>query len=156
MAKQYPRSRSTTAETDYSDQGDEEVMQALVTAGALVALADGRVEAVERDELVNFIDRQWLVPAISRHDIAEAFDNRVRQLENRDSVDLVVQAFQPLAGRSLASVVVRTAERVAAADRQIHRGELHALKLIRLLLMTLPAKRPPLESRAVSSSEEET
>ena len=111
---------------------------------------------MERDELVNFIDRQWLVPAISRHDIAEAFDNRVRQLENRDSVDLVVQAFQPLAGRSLASVVVRTAERVAAADRQIHRGELHALKLIRLLLMTLPAKRPTLESRAVSSSKEET
>src|SRR6266487_1128396 len=37
-----------------------------------------------------------------------------------------VYSFRPLAGRSLASVVVRTAERVAAADRQIHRGELHA------------------------------
>ncbi len=158
MAKQYPGSSSTTAElaSDYSDHGEEEVMQALVTAGALVALADGKAEAVERDELVNFIDRQRLVPAISRHDIAEAFDNRVRQLENRDSVDLIVQAFQPLAGRSLASVVVRTAERVAAADRQIHRGELNALRLIRLLLMTLPAKRPTLASRAANSSKGET
>jgi hypothetical protein len=39
----------------------------------------------------------------------------------------------------LASIVVRTAERVAAADRKIHPGELRALKLIRLVMMTLPA-----------------
>jgi tellurite resistance protein len=157
MATQYPPS-STTAEraSDYSDQGDQEIMQALVTAGALVALADGQAEAVERDELIDFIDRQRLVPAISRHDIAETFDNRVRQLENRDSLDLIIQAFQPLAGRSLASVVVRTAERVAAADRQIHRGELNALKLIRLLLMTLPANRPTPASHAANSSKGET
>ncbi len=144
MAKQDPRSSNTIAEraNDYSAQGDREVMQALVTAGALVALADGQVDAIERDALVDFIDRQRLTPTISQHEIALAFDNRVRQLETRDSVDMIVQAFQPLAGRSLASIVVRTAERVAAADRQIHRGELNALKLIRLLLMTLPNKRP--------------
>ncbi len=106
MAKQDPRSSNTIAEraNGYSAQSDREVMQALVTAGALVALADGQVDAIERDALVDFIDR--------------------------------------LAGRSLASIVVRTAERVAAADRQIHRGELNTLKLIRLLLMTLPNKRP--------------
>ncbi len=144
MAKQDPRSSNTIAEraNDYSAQSDREVMQALVTAGALVALADGQVDAIERDALVDFIDRQRLTPTISQHEIALAFDNRVRQLETRDSVDMIVQAFQPLAGRSLASIVVRTAERVAAADRQIHRGELNALKLIRLLLMTLPNKRP--------------
>lgn len=143
MAKQDPRSSNTIAEraNDYSAQSDREVMQALVTAGALVALADGQVDAIERDALVDFIDRQRLTPTISQHEIALAFDNRARQLETRDSVDMIVQAFQPLAGRSLASMVVRTAERVAAADRQIHRGELNALKLIRLLLMTLPNKR---------------
>ncbi len=144
MAKQDPRSSNTIAEraNGYSAQSDREVMQALVTAGALVALADGQVDAIERDALVDFIDRQRLTPTISQHEIALAFDNRVRQLETRDSVDMIVQAFQPLAGRSLASIVVRTAERVAAADRQIHRGELNTLKLIRLLLMTLPNKRP--------------
>jgi tellurite resistance protein len=143
MAKQDPRSSNTIAEraNDYSAQSDREVMQAFVTAGALVALADGQVDAIERDALVDFIDRQRLTPTISQHEIALAFDNRARQLETRDSVDMIVQAFQPLAGRSLASMVVRTAERVAAADRQIHRGELNALKLIRLLLMTLPNKR---------------
>jgi tellurite resistance protein TerB len=158
MAKQYPGSSSTTAEraSDYSDQKDQEIMQALVTAGALVALADGRVDAVERDELVNFIDRQRLAPAISQYKIAEAFDNRVRRLEHRDSVDMIVQAFQPLAGRSLASTVIRTAERVAAADRQIHRGEVNALKLIRLLLMTLPANRSVLASHAGNPAKRET
>jgi tellurite resistance protein len=146
---------SSTAVTelnpDYLDHSDEEVMQALVTAGALVALADGRVEAVERDELLSFIDRQRLVPAISQRGIAEAFDRRVRQLEDRDSADVIVEAFRPLAGLSLASVVVRTAERVAAADRQIHPSELQALKLIRLLLMSLPAKTPTAASRAACS-----
>jgi len=57
-------------------------------------------------------------------------------------VNDVVETFRPLAGRSLASVVIRTAERVAAADRNFHAGELRALKLIRLVLMTLPTRRP--------------
>jgi tellurite resistance protein len=111
MAKRYSRSNITTAElaADYLDQRDEEVMQALVTAGAFVAFADGQVEAVERDELVNFIHRQGLVPTISQHEIGEVFDSRVRQLEDRDSANVIVKAFRPLAGLSLSSVVVRTA-----------------------------------------------
>ena len=55
-----------------------------------------------------------------------------------------MEALRPLAGLSLASVVVRTAERVAAADRKIHPGELRALKLIRLIMMTLPVERRPI------------
>ena len=145
MADRYIRSRTTTTEPagDHRDHWDEEVMQALVTAGALVALSDGRVEAVERDELVNFVDQQGFVPTISRLGIAEAFGNRVRQLEDRHSASVIVDSLRPLAGLSLASVVVRTAERVAAADRKIHPGELHAIQLIRLIMMTLPASRSP-------------
>ena len=48
---------------------------------------------------------------------------------------------RPLAGLSLASVVVPTAERVAAADRKIHPGELQALKLIRLIMTAFPEKK---------------
>jgi tellurite resistance protein len=121
---------------------DEEVMQALVTAGAFVALADGQLEAVERDELVNFIDRQGFVPTILRDQIAEAFDNRARRVKDRDGANVAEEALRPLAGRSLASVVVRTAERVAAADRKIHPGELRTLKLIRLIMMTLSVEEP--------------
>jgi tellurite resistance protein len=145
MTKWYTRSNTTTAElvADYFDQRDEEVMQALVTAGAFVAFADGRVEAIERDELVNYIHRQGLVPTISQRDIAEAFDNRVRQLEDRDSASVIVETFRPLAGLSLSSVVVSTAERVAAADRHMHPNELQAIKLIRLIMTNLPTKKLP-------------
>src|SRR3982074_566063 len=102
MVDRYTRPSTATAEPAAGHLGhrDDEVMQALVTAGAFVALADGRVEAVERDEFVNFIDRQGFVPSISRHEIARAFDNRVRQLEDRDGADAIAETLRPLAGSS--------------------------------------------------------
>jgi tellurite resistance protein len=127
---------------DYRDHRDKDVMHALVTVGALVALADGQLEAVERDELVNFIDQQGFVSTASKRNIAEAFDYQAQQLEDRYSPNVILEALRPLAGLSLASIVVRTAERVAAADRTIHPGELRSVKLIRLIMMVLPAKRP--------------
>ena len=117
-----------------------EVMQALVTAGALVALADGHLENVERDELVGFIHRQDFAPTISHRGIAKAFDNRVRELEEKYNPNLVIEALRPIADLSLTSVVVRTAERVAAADRTIHPSEEKAISLIRLIMMNLPAR----------------
>jgi tellurite resistance protein len=132
----YPTAAATELAVDHPHHRDEEVMQALVTAGALVALADGHVKAIERDELVNFIDRQGFVPSMSRQKIAEAFDSRVQQLEGQDSADAIAETLRPLAGLSLASVIIRTATQVAAADRHIHPGEVRALKLIRLALTT--------------------
>jgi tellurite resistance protein len=150
MPRRYIRSSVTTAEHigDYLDTRDQDVMQALVTAGAFVALADGRVEKVERDELVNFIDRQQFVPTIPRTEIAEIFDQRVRQLEDRNSAEVIIEKLRPLAGLSLGSIVIRTAERVAGADRQIHPGELQALALIRLIMTGLSAKGLPARSRS--------
>jgi tellurite resistance protein len=137
---------------NHLNHSDEELMQALVTVGALVALADGQMEPVERHELVNFIDRQGFVPTISQDRIAEAFDNRVRQIEDRDGANVTAEALRPLAGLSLASVVVRTAERVAAANQKIHPGELQALKLIRLMMMTFPVKEACDSSRTSISA----
>ena len=88
-----------------TDRGDEEVMHALVTAGALVALADGRLDDVERDELVGFVDRRGFVPAFSSDRIAKAFDDRVQLLEDRYNPNVIIQTLRPLAGRSLASIV---------------------------------------------------
>jgi tellurite resistance protein TerB len=137
MAERYTHSSTTTA----LDLSNEQVMHGLITAGAVVALADGRVDAIERDELVNFIDRQQLVPTIPKHDIGEAFDQRVRQLKDRDSAKVIMESLRPLVGLSLASVVVRIAERVAAADRPIYPSELQALELIRLIMTCPPPHR---------------
>ena len=144
MRNRYTRSNPKTGKltTGCRDGRDEQVIQALVTAGALVALADGRVQAVERDELLNFIDQQQFVPTISKDQIGEAFDNRVQELQERDSASVIVETFRPLVGLSLASVVVRTATRIAAADRQIHFGEVRALELIRLIMINLPKEQP--------------
>ena len=142
MAYSDPSSITTPIEhtPDRLSYREDEVMHALVTAGALVALADGEVQAVERGELVSFVDRRGFVSTISRHEIADTFDVRVRQLEERRSAEVIVENLRPLAGLSLASVVVRTAERVAAADQRIHPSELGALKLIRLVMISLPTR----------------
>ena len=62
-------------QTTFEDRAHE-VMDALVTAAALVAVADGSVHAVEREELVNCIDEERLFPGFSRPEIAAAFDKR--------------------------------------------------------------------------------
>ena len=87
MAKTHKRSGETTAGlvADYFDQRDEQVMQAVVTAGAFVALADGRVKDIERDELLSYLDAQDLVP-IAQQEIVVAFDHRVREIEDGGSV----------------------------------------------------------------------
>ena len=126
--------------TYYRSHHDQEVMQALVAVGALVALSDGLLDDVERDALVNFVDLQGFVPTISRREIAKAFDISVRQIQ-RGGASPVAEALRPLASLSLASIVVRTAGRVAAADRKIHPRELRALKMIRLIMKTLPPLR---------------
>ena len=54
-------------------------MQALVTAGAFVASADGRVKDVERAELLSFVEGQDLVPTIA-----------LREIEDRGSAKVIV------------------------------------------------------------------
>lgn len=127
-----PREPAYPAHSSY--QRDEEVMQALVTAGAMVALADGSVTPVERDELVNFIDRQGFVPAISPERIAAVFDIRLRELDDRNGPHIIVEKFHPIAGLSLGSVVMRVAQRVADADGMFHPRERQTMDLIRLIL----------------------
>lgn len=119
---------------------DEQIVNTLVTISAFVALADGRVDAIERDEAVNYIDRQRLAPTISRQRIAEVFDARTRHLEDRDFGSLVVEALRAVAALSLSFDVVRIAERVAAADRRVDPNEMQVIKLIRLF--TTPSPQP--------------
>lgn len=120
---------------------DEQVVKALVTVGAFVALADGRVEAIERDEAVNYLDRQRLAPSISRPRIAAFFDARVRHLDDRDFADLIADALRPVAALALTVDVVRIAELVAAADRHVNADEAQVIALIRLIAKASPEPR---------------
>ena len=144
MADQHPGEGITFSQVAplNSRHQDEEIMQALVVAGALVSLGDGQSDKAERDALIDFIERQNFVPTCSHSDIADAFDQQLQQIEGRGGAAVIVEAFRPLAGLSLASIVIRTAERVAAADGKIHAGELRALKLVKLVMATLSTRRP--------------
>src|SRR6478672_10846928 len=135
MTKKHKHSSITTDDlvAEYFDQRDEQVMQALVTAGAFVALADGRVKDIERDELLSYLDAQDLVP-IAQQEIVVAFDNRVREIEDRGSANVIVDAFRPLVGRSPSSFLVGVAERVAAADGYLHPNELQSIEIVRLIV----------------------
>jgi tellurite resistance protein TerB len=143
MTKQRIPSSTAVAELepDCFDNRAREVIQALLTAGAFVALADGRVRAVEREEAVNYIDQRALFLTLPRSKIAAAFDHQVRRLLRRDSPDVIMEALRPLASSSSASLVLGIAERVAAADRHIHSSELTTLKLLRLISI-MPPGRP--------------
>jgi len=117
---------------------DEQIVKALVTVGAFVALADGRLDAIERDEAVNYIDRQRLAQTISRQRIAEFFDAYARPLEDRDFADLIAEALRPLAALSMTFDAVRIAELVAVADRHVVCSEAQVIRLMRLIATTSP------------------
>ena len=143
MKKKHKRPTITTADlvADYFDQRDEQVMQALVTTGAFVALADGRVKDVERDELLSYVEAQDLVTTIARQEIVDAFDNRVQEIEDRGSANVIVDAFRPVVGRSPPLFLVCVAERVAAADGYLHPNELQSIELVRLIVTNRPSSR---------------
>jgi tellurite resistance protein TerB len=115
---------------------DEQIVKALVTVGAFVGLADGRLDAIERDEAVNYIDRQRLAQTVSQQRIAEYFDARARPLEDRDFADLIAEALRPMAALSMTFDAVRIAELVAAADQHVDPNEAQVIRLIRLITMT--------------------
>ena len=130
---------------------DELIVKALVIVSAFVALADGRLDAIERDDAVNYdavnyIERQRLAPTISRERIAEFFDARARHLEDRDFADLIAEALRPVAALSLTFDVVRIAELVAAADRHLDPNEAQVVSLIRLI------SKPAAQTKAIGSA----
>jgi tellurite resistance protein TerB len=132
MAYQYFRS---THADELAGPFDCDAVNALVTAGAFVALADGRVRTVERDEVVHYIHRRR---SATRQHIAYLFDARVRQLQEADFANVVLEALRPVPTMSLTSDVTRIAERVAAADRHVHPDEAKVIRLIRLITMSYP------------------
>ncbi len=118
-----------------------QAVNALLVSSALVALADGWVDRIERDVAIDYIDQHQLAATMSRRYIAVKFEQSVRCIEGRDFVDLVIDAFRPVPALSLAPDVLRIAELVAAADGQVLPIERGAIALIRLITTNLPAPK---------------
>jgi len=119
---------------DHQYPSDDEVLHALATIGALVALADGLVADAEREALVDFSTKQRLISKASASTLGRVFDDRVEQLQGPACAQIILKSLRPLVGRSAGSAAVRTAAKVAAADGIVHPGELRALDVIRRVI----------------------
>jgi len=114
----------------YADDREDELLDAIITAAALVARSDGRVAPIERGELFDFLDRNGFLSVFTRRDIFDAFDSRLRHFDEGGS-EAAVDDLRRRGDRLPARLVVEAAERVAAADRHIHPHERQILALIR-------------------------
>lgn len=114
----------------YAEDRQDELLDAVVTAAALVARSDGRVAPIERGELLDFLDRKGFLAVFTRRDIVEAFDTRLRHIAERGGA-VAIDDLRRSARQLPTGLVVEAAERVAAADRHIHPDEREALALIR-------------------------
>jgi tellurite resistance protein len=119
---------------------DDELLDAVITAAALVARADGRIELVERDTLVDFMDRNGFLFAFARTEIVDAFEHRLRQFEEHGGAEVAVDSLERFAGRAPARLVIDVGWQVATADGHFHSRELHLLHLIHIALLA-PSSR---------------
>ncbi len=119
----------------------EDAVNALIAAGALVAVADGRLDEIERDRALDYIEERRFVPRRSREQIAERFEACARRLHGIDFVGLVLDALRPVPGLGLALDVVAIAEEVAVADGTVHPSEAKTIALLKLITTALPEPR---------------
>jgi tellurite resistance protein len=125
----------------YMHDRADELFDAIITASAMVARADGWIDPVERSHLLGFLSRNGLLAVFTREEVL-AFEDRTRQLAERCGAEVAIGGLRRLASRSLARLVVDAGMHVAAADGHIHPGELHALALIRIALGRHIESRP--------------
>jgi tellurite resistance protein len=122
---------------------ENELLDAVVTAAALVARADGWVDAVEREQLLDFLDVNEFMSVFTRAEILDAFDRRIRELREPDGIVAALGRLQRQSARSLArsltSLVVDASEQVAAADCRLDPREQRVLQLIRSALHVHPS-----------------
>jgi tellurite resistance protein len=134
-----PDVMSTEITATYVDDGKDEVLDAVITAAALVARADGWIDAVERIQLFDFLDRNELLSYSTRADVRHAFELRIRELRRPDGPVAALGRLRRHAGRSLARFIIDVGEEIAAADCRLDRRERHILRLIKIILWAPPS-----------------
>jgi tellurite resistance protein len=115
----------------YMDAREDELLDAVVTAAALVAHADGCIEPVERSQLLDFLNRNGLISLHTRAEILDLFERRVRLLADANGTEAAVEGLRRLAGRSTARLVIDAGDHIAAANGHLHPRELQVLQVIR-------------------------
>ena len=131
----------TQAETRlaYLDYCENELLDAVATAAALVALSDGRADPVESGQLVDFLDRSEFLSIFTRGEIIDAFERRIRELGEPGASAHALKQLAQHARRPLARMIIDAGEEVATADCRLDPREQRMLRLIRIILAAMPA-----------------
>jgi tellurite resistance protein len=131
------QNRPRTAKTAVAalmDEREDELLDALTSAGAIVACADGWIERAERDALADFMERNGSLPALPRAEILDALDRRLRQFATDGGVEAALDRLGRYSGRGPARVVIDASRHVAEADGALDAREIHFLQRIHIAL----------------------
>lgn len=128
------------ARAECNDYRRRMLLEAVVTAGAVVAMADGWVETQERAAFADFIRRNAWLHVDSSYDAGAVFDSRLCTFEQPGGMSAAIAGLQRVAGSKRARLILDVAEDVAAADDYVKISELNAIALLRRTLLP-PARR---------------
>jgi tellurite resistance protein len=149
MQKRNPRRRFEAKPAkmmaQYRDDREDELLDAVVTEVALAARADGRIDAAERSQALDFLHRKKVPTVFTPAETLERFERRVRELDEPGGPVRALKHLRRHAERSLARVIINAGQEVAAADCPIDPREQHILQLI---WITLGGPLPALDSWA--------
>ena len=124
------RARRAEIVAAYLELREDEILDAVVSAAAVVARADGWVQEVERNQMLDFVDREGLLSIFAREDAVAHFERCVREVrEPGGSLAVIARLGRHRASRA-ASLVVKIGEEVAAADCRLDPREQQVLWLI--------------------------
>ena len=118
----------------YSEYREDELLDAVVTAAALVARADARVDPAERGQLLDFLDREGVLAVFTLAEAIEFFERRLRELDEPGGAAAALRHFRRHADGPPARVAIDAGEEIAAADCRIDAREQQMLQLIRIVL----------------------
>jgi tellurite resistance protein len=129
----------------YWDAREDELLDAVVSAAALVARADDRIDGAERGQLLDFLERRGILSVFTPAEILDTFERRVRELNEPGGSVAALKHLRRHAERSLARVIFNAGQEIAAADCRVDPREQHTLQLIWITLggpLSAPAARP--------------
>ena len=119
---------------------------AMIAAAAAMALADGRVEPIERHTLLRFLRREKILMALGRTETVRRFAAAI-MLAKQEEVSAgdqphpwhdLIERLRPLAGMQSAGLITAAAAYVAAADGVVQPRELELLHRLQLALELTP------------------
>jgi tellurite resistance protein len=156
MSARYTRNKPSVCKVENRYLGQQErcdeLLDAVVSAAALVARAKDASDAGERAFIIDVLARNGAIARISRTDIGGAFDYRLRDVRERSGVEMALERLRRMVGRVPARLIIDTAEHVAAADGHFHQREMHALRSIRKALRAPSRSSPTSVSKNYDSS----